>query len=155
VSHTEHLTGRVAIQREAACIRPILLIESNFQYSVAISRAFKELELLDCLIICVDCENALMRLRQANGSRPCLILLDLEMPRMSAVSFLRAVKNDSCLQTIPVVALSESDAGRDVSRCYSLGAAGYMVKPANYAELLDKVTAICSYWSLSTVPVAD
>ncbi len=135
--------------------KPILLIESNFQYSVAISRAFRELQLLDDLVIAVDCENALTRLRHANGSRPHLILLDLEMPRMSAFSFLKAVKRDEGLQMIPIVALAATDSAEHVSECYGLGVAGYMVKPDSYASLLEKMTAVCGYWSLSRLPAMD
>lgn len=133
-------------------VGPILLIESDFQYSVAISRAFRQLQLLDTLVISVDCENALARLRRGDGARPRLILLDLEMTRMSALSFLRAVKKDDSLRVIPVVALGASNDAEQVSRCYSLGAAGYLVKPAGYAQLLEKLSAFCAYWSLGPLP---
>ncbi|MBN1362472.1 MAG: response regulator [Sedimentisphaerales bacterium] len=150
-----HATGKSTVNGGVDDARPILLIESDFQYAVAISRAFRELQLLDRLVICVDCENALARLRHANGGRPHLILLDLEMPRMSALGFLKAVKRDEALQMIPVVALADTDDAECVSRCYGLGAAGYMVKHDTYADLLDKVTAVCGYWDLSRLPSLD
>lgn len=146
------MTGAASIGRGAFSARPILLIESDFQYSVAISRVFRDLNLLDTLVISVDCENALTRLRQGNGPDPCLILLDLEMPRMSAFDFLKAVKSDERLRMVPVVVLAAASNAQEVTRCYGLGAAGYMVRPTAYAELHDKMAAICSYWSLSCLP---
>lgn len=151
----EHSTNRRMATERPAGAKPILLIEGNFQYAVAICRVFRELQLLDGLVIAVDCENALARLRQTNGEKPHLILLDLEMPRTSALGFLKAVKSDERLQMIPVVALGATDDAEHVSRCYGLGAAGYMVKPASYADLLDKMTTVCGYWSLSRLPSMD
>ncbi len=155
VDTAEHSADSDTVQDRAVSIKPFLLIEGDFHYSVAISRVFRELQLLDDLEISVDCENALTRLRRANGSRPHLIFLDLDMPRMSALSFLKAVKNDERLQMIPVVVLAATDKAEHVSRCYGLGVAGYMVKPVNYANLLDKMAAICGYWSLNRLPSMD
>ena len=135
--------------------RPVFLIESHFHYSVAISRAFRDLQLLDSLVICVDCENALARLHQAGNSRPSLILLDLDMPRMSALSFLKAIKGDEHLQMIPVIVLAGTNHVEDVAQCYNSGAAGYMVRPKDYAELHERMEAICRYWSLNQLPVRD
>lgn len=155
VNTAERLINRSVVPGGEVSPKPILLIEGDFQYSVAVSRVFRELQLLDGLVISVDCENALARLRQAKSCRPHLILLDLEMPRMSAFGFLKAVKSDERLQMIPVVTLAATDDVERVSRCYGLGAAGYMVKPRSYAELLDKMTAVCGYWSLSRVPSVE
>lgn len=77
------------------------------------------------------------------------------MPRMSALSFLKAIKNDERLQAIPVIALAGTDSVEEVAKYYSLGAAGYMVRPKDYVDLHEKMTAICSYWSLSRLPSGD
>ncbi|UCD50304.1 MAG: response regulator [Phycisphaerales bacterium] len=132
--------------------KPVLLVESDFQHTLTISRIFRELRLLDDLAISVDCESALMRLNQTGGGRPRLVLLDLKMPRMSALSFLRLLKEDANLQTIPVVILADSNHDDDVSTCYNLGAAGYLVKSGDYRELRAKLKGVCTYWTLSRVP---
>lgn len=132
--------------------KPVLLVESDFQHTVTISRIFRELNLLDDLAISVDCENALMRLNQVGGERPGLVLLDLKMPRMSALSFLKLVREDANLQAIPVVILADSNQADEVSACYSLGAAGYLVKSGDYSELRAKLKGVCTYWTLSRVP---
>jgi len=139
---------------EALRRKPVLLVESNFQHTVTISRIFRELELLDDLVISVDCENALMRLNQAGGERPGLILLDLRMPRMTALSFVKLLKEDSNFQMIPVVVLAESSPSEQVSACYGLGVAGYLVKSGDYGELRTKLKSVCDYWMLSRLPKA-
>lgn len=132
--------------------KPILLVESVFQSAVLMGRIFRELNLLDQLVISMDCETALVRLRQPGVAKPRLILLDSRMPRMSASSFLEVVKSDSRLRMIPVVVLSDSDGAEGVSRYYELGAAGYMVHDGEYTDVLDKMRALCNYWMLSRSP---
>lgn len=148
----ECVINKDAVNDASSDHKPMLLVDSNFKSTVLISRIFRELDLLDDLVISVDCENALMRLNQANGTLPRMILLDLAMPRMSAVSFLRLLKDDARLQTIPVVILAESNRPEDVSACYHMGAAGYLIKPNDYGELRDKLKSICAYWALSRLP---
>ena len=132
--------------------KPVLLVDSDFKSTVMITRIFRELQLLDDLAISVDCENALMRLNETGTVKPTMILLDLQMPRMSALSFLKLLKEDAKLLTIPVVVLAESDCPDDVSACYSLGAAGYLVKSSDYGELRAKLKSVCAYWTLSRLP---
>jgi CheY-like chemotaxis protein len=148
--------GHAEAATSASSCRPaVLFVESDFKTAVTISRVFRELDLLDDLIIAVDCENALVRLNQARGTKPAMILLDLTMPRMSALSLLRLIKEDAELRPIPVVVLAESNQAEDVSTCYSLGAAGYLVKSGDYGDLLAKIRAGCEYWALSRLPAAD
>ena len=101
----------------------------------------------------MDCENALVRLRQSGAGRPMLILLDSDMPRMSAASFLEVVKEDRELRIVPVVVLADSHDAGEVGRYYGLGAAGYMVKAGDYTDVLEKMRALCAYWMLSRSPV--
>lgn len=132
--------------------KPILLVDSNFKSTVTISRIFRELAMLDDLVIAVDCENALMRLNQAERMQPRVVLLDLRMPRMSSMSFLKLLKEDTRFQTIPVIVLAESNDPNDVATCYHLGAAGYLVKPSDYDQLHAKLKSVCDYWTLSRLP---
>jgi len=132
--------------------KPVLLVESDFQHTVTMSRIFRELSLLDDLLISVDCENALMRLNQAGSEQPGLILLDLDMPRMGALNFLKLLKEDANFRTIPVVVLANSSDSAEVTACYSLGVAGYLVNSGDYEDLRAKLQGICDYWTLSRVP---
>lgn len=136
-----------------AALGPIMLVESVFQSAVLISRVFRELNLLDHLVISMDCESALARLRHNGAGKPRLILLDLDMPRMSAAGFLKVVKQDRELQMVPVVVLADSHDVEKVSTFYGLGAAGYMVKSGDYTDILEKMRALCAYWTLSRFPM--
>ena len=82
----------------------------------------------------------------ADAPAPDVILLDLNMPRMDGREFLRRVKADPQLRAIPVVVLTTSDAESDLAAVYSLGAAGYIVKPLDVDEFISKVRAIGEYW---------
>ncbi|WP_420595697.1 response regulator [Deinococcus sp.] len=83
----------------------------------------------------------------AHAPRPELIVLDLNMPVMSGLEFLRRAKIDEQMRAIPVMVLSTSEHPRDIQGAYHNYANGYVVKPGNIAEyqaLLEKVTA---YWN--------
>lgn len=67
-------------------------------------------------------------------TRPHLILLDLNLPRMSGVDFLHRIRSDGRTRDIPVVVLSLSERDRDVTACVHLGAEAYIVKPLNFAN---------------------
>ena len=72
--------------------------------------------------------------------RPQLILLDLNLPGMSGLEFLRCAKEDAHTRDIPVVVLSQSETDRNIMTCMRLGAAGYIVKPLTI-ETLTRVSA--------------
>lgn len=71
---------------------------------------------------------------------------------MNAIEFLKVVKADELLSQFPVIILTGSDDENDVTKCFKLGAAGYMVKPNDYKELVEIVSTIHKYWTLSKLP---
>lgn len=77
---------------------------------------------------------------------PCLVLLDLNMPRMGGHEALAEIRADAKLRHIPVVVLTTSKAEEDVVRSYQLGANSYIVKPVTFAELVEVVRDIGRYW---------
>jgi two-component system response regulator len=106
------------------------------------------LELLDYLL----CQG-----KYNDGSRfprPDLILLDLNMPRMSGKEALAAIQADSCLRSIPVIILTTSREECEVQRCYELGANTYIVKPLSLEKLAEMMQALHLYWSdVARLPV--
>ena len=80
------------------------------------------------------------------GSRPDLILLDLNMPRKDGREALREIKADPRLRAIPVVVLTASMSEEDVLRTYDLGAAGYITKPVTFEGLVEVVKTLGRYW---------
>ncbi|MBN1756653.1 response regulator [bacterium] len=78
-----------------------------------------------------------------------LILLDLNMPGMGGMEFLKIIKEDDKLRSIPVVILTTSDSDHDILRGYKLQAAGYVMKPPRVIELHDIFKQIGNYWFLT------
>lgn len=82
--------------------------------------------------------------------KPCLILLDLNMPGMGGKEFLRRVKADNALSAIPVVVVTTSDSEVDIRECYELQAAGYIQKAAMPAEFNEILRKLVRYWFLTS-----
>jgi CheY-like chemotaxis protein len=78
---------------------------------------------------------------------PDLIVLDLNMPKVNGIEFLKILKNNSKLQYIPIIVMSTSNYHNDIRRCYEIGASGYMIKPLRYEEYKEKITALVNYWT--------
>ncbi len=82
--------------------------------------------------------------------KPCVVLLDLNMPRMDGREALKAIKGDESLRRIPVVVMSTSRAPEDLERSYEAGANSYITKPSTFEEMVKVVESLQHYW-LETV----
>lgn len=80
---------------------------------------------------------------------PDMILLDLNMPDTNGIEFLTIIKGNKNLKHIPIVILTTSDSNKDITECYKLGIAGYVLKPLKYEDYEQKIQAIIKYWSLN------
>jgi CheY-like chemotaxis protein len=132
--------------------RPILLVEDDHVDILTIRRALKEIAVANPVVVRQNGEDALAYLREAGGARPCIILLDLNMPIMNGLEFLQQAKGDEDLMSIPVIVLTTSDEQRDKLNCFKLGVAGYMAKPVDYRRFVEMMRSIDSYWSASELP---
>ena len=97
-------------------------------------------------------ENALHYLTSKVNEKPCIILLDLNMPRMNGIEFLNVVKANEQLIQIPVIVLTTSREQRDIVNSFELSVAGYLVKPVDYEQFVNAISTIKRYWSLSKLP---
>jgi CheY-like chemotaxis protein len=132
--------------------KPILLVEDDSVDVMTVKRALKDLSVSNQLVPAGDGEQALAYLRDRRAPRPCIILLDLNMPKMSGTEFLKTVKADDALKTIPVIVLTTSNTEQDIARSFELGAAGYMVKSIDYDKFIDTIKTIDLYWTQSKLP---
>jgi len=132
--------------------KPILLIEDDQIDAMTVRRAFKELHVANPLAHVENGEAALAYLHGPAQDRPCLILLDLNMPIMGGIEFLRAAKADAGLKRIPVVVLTTSEEQRDKLESFDLGVAGYMRKPVDYKQFVETMRTIDAYWTVSELP---
>jgi CheY-like chemotaxis protein len=78
--------------------------------------------------------------------RPTLILLDLNLPRKDGRQVLAVIKNNAQFRRLPVVVLSSSDAEKDITSCYDLGANSYIAKPADLNSFREAVRTLENYW---------
>ena len=132
--------------------KPILLIEDDDVDVMTVNRALRDLKVTNQLVSIGDGEEAIEYLRDESATKPCIVLLDLNMPKMDGVEFLKIVKTDKALKKIPVVILTTSNSDRDVIESFELGAAGYMVKSVDYEKFVETIRAIDQYWTLSKLP---
>ncbi|MCA9732480.1 MAG: response regulator [Deferribacteres bacterium] len=132
---------------------PILLVEDDKVDAMTVRRALKEIQVTNPLFITTNGEEALAFLRDKNNPVPCIILLDLNMPKMNGIEFLKVAKTDEYLKRIPVIVLTTSKADQDRTDSYDLSVAGYMVKPVDYLKFVETMKTIRLYWTLSELPV--
>jgi len=80
--------------------------------------------------------------------RPDIILLDINLPKLTGFDVLKQFKGDPRYNFIPVVMLTSSDDEAAIKMSYSCGASGYIQKPANYEEYVKMVEGFNSYWQV-------
>jgi CheY-like chemotaxis protein len=127
-------------------------VEDDQVDAMTVKRALKELHVTNPLAHLENGEAALAHLRDPACEKPCIILLDLNMPRMNGIEFLRVIKSDVALKRIPVVVLTTSEEQQDKVNSFDLGVAGYMAKPVDYRQFVEVMRAINSYWTISEMP---
>ncbi|MBI4383457.1 MAG: response regulator [Nitrospinae bacterium] len=138
---------------------PILIVEDNRVDVMTIERSFKQAKISNPLIITNNGEEALAYLRsegkfagQKRTANPCIILLDLNMPLMNGLEFLRIVKADDVFRRIPVVVLTTSKEENDRVESFNMSVAGYIIKPVDFEKFTHVVTILNLYWTLSESP---
>ncbi|MCP4456099.1 MAG: response regulator [Planctomycetes bacterium] len=135
--------------------KPVLLVEDDSIDAMTVRRAFKDLKLSNPLVHRINGEEALAYLGQSDSEMPCVILLDLNMPRMNGNEFLKGVKQDDRLKSIPVIVLTTSNEECDVVESYRMCVAGYIVKPVDYKKFVEAIRTINLYWTLSELPETE
>jgi CheY-like chemotaxis protein len=124
----------------------ILLVEDDPADALLVEEALLE-ECGDRILVKMpDGVEALEHLRDSASSRPDLIVLDLNMPRMSGAELLKILKEDEELKAIPVVILTTSAAAEDVAAAYATHASAYVVKPVNLDEFMGAVQNIDTFY---------
>lgn len=131
----------------------IFLVEDDTVDVMNVQRAFEKANITNPIFVAENGLEALKKLR--NGDVPLqrlLILLDLNMPRMNGIEFLRELRSDDELAHLPVVVLTTSNDERDRIEAYNLNVAGYIVKPVTFLNFLEAMTTLNKYWKLVEMP---
>jgi two-component system, chemotaxis family, response regulator Rcp1 len=128
----------------------VLLVEDGPGDVRLMQEAIRESNPSVQLHVAKDGEDAMAFLRRgashAHATRPDLILLDLNLPKMDGRDVLAHIKADERLRTIPVVILTVSDAPEDIEKSYQLQANCYITKPPNLDEFESLVKSINEFW---------
>ena len=90
-----------------------------------------------------------LHILEDKSALPDIILLDLNMPKINGIEFLKILKADAMLKYIPTIILTTSSNHNDVKQCYEIGIAGYVLKPLKYEDYVSKITNLLNYWSLN------
>lgn len=131
----------------------LLLVEDDEVDILNVRRAFERARLVNPLWIARDGEEALALLRSGEIPKARrLVLLDLNMPRMGGIEFLRVVRADPELSTLPVVVLTTSNDDRDRVEAYRLHVAGYLLKPVRFGDFVDLMATLHRYWAVVELP---
>jgi len=134
----------------------LLHVEDDTLCLMGLNRAFKAAKIANPVSFAHDGIEALEMLRGTNGrprlGRPFLILLDLNMPRMDGIEFLKELRKDEELKKSIVFVMTTSDADEDKVKAYNLEVAGYILKsnPAN--AFLEATALLDTYWRVVEFP---
>lgn len=131
----------------------ILLVEDDKVDVMNVRRAFQKSNVTNPLFVAGNGLEALELLR--NGTLPQsrrLVLLDLNMPKMNGLEFLRELRADPQLKSTSVVVLTTSNADRDRIEAYNFNVAGYLLKPVTFVNFVELMAALNKYWTLVELP---
>jgi CheY-like chemotaxis protein len=155
----KHILPHIAKTRNGGLkmrnLKPILLVEDDQVDAMTVKRALKDLNVTNLLVHTLNGGEALAYLTgegNKGNKRPCITLLDLNMPKMSGIEFLKIVKADDELKKIPVVVLTTSEDIQDKLETFGLSVAGYIVKPTDYKKFVEAMRTVNIYWTLSELP---
>jgi CheY-like chemotaxis protein len=130
----------------------ILLVDDDEVDVMTVRRALEKARLTNPIHVASDGEEALERLRSGVVGPRRIVLLDLNMPRMTGIEFLQALRADPALHTTSVIVLTTSNEERDKVEAFRLHVAGYLVKPVTFAAFVDLMATLNKYWTLVEMP---
>ena len=134
----------------------ILLIDDDKVDVMAIKRSFRELKIANPIIEAQDGIEALARLRGTDGyemvAHPCLILLDLNMPRMGGLEFLSEIRADPILHRSVIFVMTTSAAEEDRIHAYDKNVSGYVLKYRPGETFLKAIAMLEAYWRVIEFP---
>jgi CheY-like chemotaxis protein len=136
-----------------------LVVDDNELDVEKVEKGFARLKISNPLVRAKDGFEALEVLRGSATvpklAKPYVILLDVNMPRMNGIEFLRELRADPALADSAVVVLTTSDRVQDVEAAYENQVAGYIVKPISRDDMLAALSKLDAYWNLCALPAGE
>ena len=133
-------------------LKPVLLVEDDNVDAMTVKRAMRDLHVEHSVIRSVNGEEAMKYLTNPDNEKPFVILLDLNMPKMNGIEFLKVAKADDKLKRIPAIVLTTSKDDQDRFKTFQLSIAGFIVKPVDYIKFVEAMKIVNLYWTLSELP---
>ena len=128
----------------------ILLVEDNPGDVRLTQEALRDAKVANVLNVVGDGEEAIEYLRRrgrhVDATRPDIVLLDLNLPRLDGREVLMDIKGDADLAKIPIIILTSSSAERDIHSAYELHANCYISKPVDFTEFIEAVRSLEGFW---------
>jgi CheY-like chemotaxis protein len=124
---------------------PVLLVEDNEDHLDLACDALEVAGLENPIRVARNVAQARMCL--SDSRRPCLIVMDIQLPDASGLDLLREVKRNPALRDVPVMVLTTSDDRPTINAACRLGALGHILKPLDVAELRGQVTGSRLRWN--------
>ena len=130
----------------------ILLVEDSDDDVTLTRRAFEKHKLANDIVVATDGQQALDLLLGESAIAPQVVLLDLNLPKLSGLDVLRRIRADPRTVLLPVVVLTSSDHDRDVIESYRLGANSFVRKPVDFLEFVEAARQLGLYWLVLNEP---
>jgi two-component system, chemotaxis family, response regulator Rcp1 len=127
--------------------KKVILVEDNLADVELVRISVRELETPVELVHVGDGQELLNFLKSAVLNEIAVILLDLNMPRVSGIDVLRFMHNDPMLKKVPVVMFTTSNSKTDILKCYELGAKAFVCKPLDIFEFNHSIRSIVEFWT--------
>ena len=125
----------------------VILVEDNLADVELVRISIRELETPVELVHVGDGQELLNFLKTAVLAEIAVIMLDLNMPRVSGIDVLRFMHEDSLLKKVPVVMFTTSNSKTDILKCYELGAKAFVCKPLDIFEFNQAIRSIVEFWT--------
>ena len=133
-----------------AAAKTVWVIEDNPDHALLIATQLESLPAFSAITVSGDGEQALRQLQSwpgQPGGLPALVLLDLQLPRVSGAEVLRALRASEAWRQVQVVVLSTSASPSDIQVCYRYGANAYLTKGLHLSHLAERVAELTASWS--------
>lgn len=126
----------------------ILLVEDDEVDVMNVKRAFSKNNIKNDLFVAGNGVEALDMLRNSIVPLPRIIILDINMPKMNGIEFLKELREDESLKNIVVFVMTTSNEDSDKINAYNLNVAGYILKPLSFEKFISSVATLKDFWSL-------
>ena len=140
--------------------RTMLLVEDNQQDELLTLRALRKVNLANQVEVVRDGQQAMDYLfgegefaGRALAEPPAVVLLDINLPRLSGLDVLNRIRSDARTRLVPVVILTSSDEERDRLRSYQGGCNSFVRKPLDFNKFAQTVARLGIYWAATNEPV--